>query len=108
MNVNWANHIDDASKIEPQQLIDYLVKHQWIKQDFLQNLNKPIEVYQKIVEGALFQITVPMSRELRDYNSAMLRAVVEINDSEEAKHVRQITAKITKMNRENKSKEPSK
>jgi len=101
MNVNWANHIEDASKIEPQQLIDYLVNHEWIRKDFFPNLSH-IQVYQKIVEGALFQVTVPMNRELRDYNSAMLKAVIEISDSDEPKRIKQIISKLT--NRESQSK----
>lgn len=39
MNVNWANHIEDASKIEPQQLIAYLEKHGWINQQVEWTLN---------------------------------------------------------------------
>lgn len=96
MNVNWANHIEAVSKIEPQQLIDYLEKHDWIEQHFFEIRNRPVKYYQKIVDGGLYQVTVPMSRELGDYNSAMLRAVVEISDSDETKRVQQITAKIVR------------
>jgi hypothetical protein len=107
MNVNWANHIDDANKIEPQQLIDYLEKHEWIKQNYGWEFKRKVEIYQKIVDGGLYQIAVPMSRELSDYASAMLRAVVEIINSEEAKRVRQITQKLIFMPQQN-NKEVSK
>lgn len=95
MNVNWANHIEDASKIEPQALIDYLEKHKWINHSPYWASERRVKIYQKIIDGALFQVNVPMSRELSDYNSAMLNAVVEISNSDEAKRVRQITAKLT-------------
>lgn len=103
MNVNWANHIDDAGKIEPQQIIAYLEKHEWI--DHTQSItsgwqiDRKIRIFQKIVDGGLYQVTVPMSRELADYNSAMLKAVVEIINSNEATEVRKLTAKIFAFNK---------
>jgi len=99
VNFNWSNHIEDVGRIEPQILINYLKKHGWIDisseiMDNWQNKRK-VQYYRKIVEGGLYQITVPMNRELIDYKAAMLRAVVEIINSEEAKRVRQITSKLT-------------
>ena len=98
MNVNWANHITDASKIEPQEIIDYLEKHQWYDHtDALTSgwrIDRKISIYQKIVDGALFQVTIPMSRELADYNSAMLHALVEIINSNEANELRKLYRKI--------------
>jgi hypothetical protein len=96
MNVNWGNHIEDASKIEPKQIITYLQKHQWIKKDVLWPNKPDIEIYQKIVDGGLYQVNIPTSRRFSDYDSAMLRAVVEIINSQEADRVRQLTAKILK------------
>ena len=97
MNVNWANHIEAASKIEPQQLINYLTKHNWIEKDFWPN-RPEVKIYQKIVDGGLYQISIPMSRTLRDYNSAMLHAVIEIINSDESKRIQQLTAKLTMSN----------
>lgn len=97
MNVNWANHIEEAGKIEPEQMIAYLEKHGWIYHNFWPQ-RKDVKIYQKIIDaGALFQVIIPLTRELSDYNSAMLKAVVEISDSEEAKRVRRITAKIVSL-----------
>jgi hypothetical protein len=92
-NINWANHIEAASKIEPEQLITYLSKHGWTQ---FQGITRPmVKIYQKIVLGGLYQVTVPMDRKLGDYNTAMLSAVVEITDSDEAKQVDQLIAKLT-------------
>jgi hypothetical protein len=102
MNVNWANHIEEIRKIEPQQLIDYLEKHEWIEQNFWVAHPRPVKIYQKIVEGGLYQVTVPMSRELVDYISAMLNAVIEIINSNETREIHKLTAKLTKTEGTNK------
>jgi hypothetical protein len=103
MNVNWANHTG-TFKIEPQQLIAYIEKHGWIYHNFWPN-RPEVRIYQKIVDGGMYQITVPMTRELADYNSVMLKNVIEIINSNEGKEVKKLTAKILAINCENKKAE---
>ncbi len=102
MNVNWANHIEDTGKIESEALISFLEKYGWVditpeKRDTPEFwLNEDYRFFRKIVDGGLYELKVPMKRTLNSYSMDMLKAVVEIINSQEADRVRRITAMLTK------------
>lgn len=75
-----VNLEDMAGRISPIDFIKYITDLQWKK--YQGKIRDGIAVYQKIINDKFFQITIPCSRELRDYSYAMRKAINILAETE--------------------------
>lgn len=83
--VQSVNFLDLAGEIDPQKFIEYLEETGWVR---FSMKRRDIAIFQREREQELFQITIPIDKNLADfqwamYSAASTAAEVEAKSAEE-------------------------